>query len=145
MRDVLPVEHHYKATLPNDDEMGVVLPQEKEDSPSEWNNELEAEPDQSHESNQSCGDVASPASHREEVISIRPQRNKRPPVWLADFITGGELERSLAIQPETETLAAHSVKVSEQTPPPAVEEAPIVLVERRMELRRQLIRLEEDH
>ena len=123
MRDVLPVEHHYKATLPNDDEMGVVLPQEKEDGPSKWNNELEAEPDQSHESNQSCGDVASPASHREEeVISIRPQRNKRPPVWLADFITGGELERSLAIQPETETLASHSVKMAQRQleHPPAI-------------------------
>ena len=78
------------------------------------------------------------------MVSIRPQRDKRPPAWLEDFITGGELERSLAIQPETETLVAHSVKVSKQTPPPAVEEAPIVLVERRMGLRRRLIRLKED-
>ena len=38
-----------------------------------------------------------------------------------------------------------TVKVSKQTPPPAVEKAPIVLVERRMELRKQLIRLKEDH
>ena len=52
------------------------------------------------------------------------------------------MEESLAIQPETETLAAHSVKVSKQRPPPAAEEAPMVLVE--MELCRQLIGLEKD-
>ena len=38
-----------------------------------------------------------------------------------------------------------TVTVSKQTTPPAVEEAPIVLIERRTELRRQLNRLEEDH
>ena len=42
-------------------------------------------------------------------------------------------------------ISKRTVKVSKQTTPPAVQEAPIVLVERRMELRRQLIRLEEDH
>ena len=115
----------------------------REDNPSKCNNELEAEPDESPEPDQSRGNVASPASHREEeVVTIRPQRDRRSPAWLGDFITGGELEQSLAIQPETEMLAAHSVKVSKQTPPPAVEETLIVLVE--MELRRQLIGLEED-
>ena len=43
------------------------------------------------------------------------------------------------------STSKRTVKVSKQIPPPAVEEAPIVLVERRMELRRQLSRLEEDH
>ena len=43
------------------------------------------------------------------------------------------------------STSRRTVKVSKQTPPPAAEEAPIVLVERRMELRRQLSRLEEDH
>ena len=38
-----------------------------------------------------------------------------------------------------------TVTVRKQTTPPAVEEAPIVSVERRIELRRQLDRLEEDH
>ena len=38
-----------------------------------------------------------------------------------------------------------TAKVSKQRRPPAVEEAPIVLVKRKMELRRQLARLEEDH
>ena len=43
------------------------------------------------------------------------------------------------------STSKRTVKISKQTPPPAVEEAPIMLVERRMELRRQLSRLEEDH
>ena len=43
------------------------------------------------------------------------------------------------------STSRRTVTVSKQTAPPAVEEAPIVLVERRMELRRQLSRLEEDH
>ena len=38
-----------------------------------------------------------------------------------------------------------TVTVSKQTTPPAVEEAPIVSVERRIELRGQLNRLVEDH
>ena len=38
-----------------------------------------------------------------------------------------------------------TANVSKQKPPRAVEEAPIVLVERKMELHRQLARLEEDH
>ena len=42
------------------------------------------------------------------MVSIRPQRDKRPPAWLDDFITGGELEQLLAIQPEADTLAVHS-------------------------------------
>ena len=36
-----------------------------------------------------------------------------------------------------------TAKVSKQRRPPAVEEAPIVLVKKKMELRRQLARLEE--
>ena len=98
MRVVSPVEHNSKGMLPNDDETVVVLPQEREDNSSEWSDELEAEPDQSHEPDQSLGDVASPASHREgEVVSIRPQLDKHPPAWLDDFIIGVELEQSLAI------------------------------------------------
>ena len=38
-RVVPSVEHNSKATLPNDEETGVVLPQEREDNPSKWNNE----------------------------------------------------------------------------------------------------------
>ena len=135
------MERNSNATLPNDEESVVALPQEREDNSSECNHGSEAELNQPSEPDQSRDDVASPASHREEeVIPIRPQRDKRPPAWLEDFITGGELEESLAVQPET--LAAHSVKVSKQTPLPAVEETPIGLVE--MELHRQLIGLEED-
>ena len=56
------------------------------------------------------------------MVSIRPHRDQRPPAWLDDFITGGELELSLAIQPETETLAAHSVKMAQRQleHPPAI-------------------------
>ena len=43
------------------------------------------------------------------------------------------------------STSRRTVKVSKQKPPPVVEEAAIVLVERRMELRKQLIRLKEDH
>ena len=111
MRVVPPAECNFKATLPNDEESGVALPQEREDNLSECDHELGAELSEPSEPDQSR-EVASPASHREErVIPIRPQRDKRPPAWLEDFITGGELEESLAIQPETETLAAHSAKV----------------------------------
>ena len=117
MRVVLPAEHNSKGLLPNDDEAVVVLPQEREDNPSEINDELEAEPDQSRD------DVASPNSHREEGVSIRPQRNKCPPAWLSGFITGGELEQSLSIHPETSTLAVHPVKMAQQQleHPPAID------------------------
>ena len=42
MRVVSPAEHNLKATLPNDEESVVVLPQEREDNPSECDNKLEA-------------------------------------------------------------------------------------------------------
>ena len=56
------------------------------------------------------------------MVSIRPQRDKRPPAWLEDFITDGELEQSIAIQPEAEIVAAHSVKMAQRQleHPPAI-------------------------
>ena len=81
--------------------------------------ELEAElsePDQSRE-------VASPASHKEEkVIPIRPQRDKRPSPWLEDFITGGELGESLAVQPEKEIAAVYPIEMAQRQleHPPAI-------------------------
>ena len=123
MRVVSPAEHNSKDTLLNYEESVVVLPQEKEDNPSKCNNELEAEPDESPEPDQSRGNVASPASHREEeVVTIRPQRDKRPPAWMADFVTGGELEESLAVQPEAEIAAVHLIKMAQRQleHPPAI-------------------------
>ena len=51
----------------------------------------------------------------------------------------------IVVQRVSSSSRRRTVTISKQTTPPAVEEAPIVLVERRMELRRQLNRLEEDH
>ena len=51
----------------------------------------------------------------------------------------------VVVQRVSSSSSKRTVTVSKQTAPPAVEVAPIVLVERRMELRRQLIRLEGDH
>ena len=68
-------------------------------------------------------EAASPASHKEErVIPIRLQRDKRPPAWLEDFITGGELEESLAVQPETEIAAVHPIEMAQRQleHPPAI-------------------------
>ena len=48
------------------------------------------------------------------MVSIRPQRDKRPPAWLEDFITGGELEESLAVQPETEIAAVHPIEMAQR-------------------------------
>ena len=67
-----PVGRNSKATLPNDEESVVALPQEREDNLSECNHESEAELNQPSEPHQSRDDVASSASHKEEVISIRP-------------------------------------------------------------------------
>ena len=76
MRVVPSAEHNSKATLPNDEESVVVLPQKREDNSSKCNNGLEVEPDQSR------GDVASLASRREEVVSIRPSEiNVHQPGW----------------------------------------------------------------
>ena len=109
LRVVHPAEHNSNSLLPNQNKAVVVLPQEREDNLSKVNDKLEAEPDQSRD------DVASQTSHREEeVVSIRPQQNKRPPVWLNGFITGGELKQSLSIQPEASTLAVHPVKMARQ-------------------------------
>ena len=72
---------------------------------------------------QSRDDVASPASHREErVILICPQRDKHPPAWLEDFITGGELKESLAVQPEAEIAAVHPIEMAQRQleHPPAI-------------------------
>ena len=64
-----------------------MLPQERDDNPREVNDEQKAELDQPRD------EAASQASHREEeMVTIRPQRNKRPPAT-GDFITGGELKR----------------------------------------------------
>ena len=39
-------------------------------------------------------------------VTARPQRNKRPPVWLGDFVVGRELEQSLfSSQPENPHIA----------------------------------------
>ena len=85
-----------------------MLPQERENNPSEVNDKLEAELDQPHD------EAASQASHREEeMIPIRPQWNKRPPTWLSDFVTGGELEQSLSIHPEVSTQAVQIVKMAQ--------------------------------
>ena len=75
------------------------------------------EPDQSRD------DVANQTGHREEVVSIHPQLNNRPTAWPSDFITGGELEQSLSIQPKTSTLAVHPVKMAQQQleHPPAID------------------------
>ena len=56
------------------------------------------------------------------MITIRPQRDKRPPAWLEDFITGGELEESLAVQPETEIAAVHPIEMAQRQleHPPAI-------------------------
>ena len=59
--------------------------------------------------------------------------------------TDGQSSGGVPVLVKRINISKRTVKVSKQTTPPAVQEAPIVLVERRMELRRQLIRLEEDH
>ena len=51
----------------------------------------------------------------------------------------------VVVQRVSSSSSKRKVTLSKQTAPPAVEEAPIVLVEKRMELHRQLSRLEEDH
>ena len=73
---------------------------------------------------QSRDDVTRPTSHREEeVVSICPQQDKCSPAWLSGFITGGELQESLSIQPKTSTLAVHPVKMAQQQleHPPAID------------------------
>ena len=56
------------------------------------------------------------------MVSICSLRDKPPPAWLEDFIPGGELEKSLAIQPEAEIAAVHSVKMAQRQleHPPAI-------------------------
>ena len=69
-------------------------------------------------------EAASQASHmEEEMVPIHPQQNKLPPVWLGDFITGGELKQSLLFHPEASTQAAQIVKMAQQQLeyPPALE------------------------
>ena len=63
MRVVPSAERNSKATLPNDEELGVALPQEREDNLSECGHELGAELSEPPEPDQSRK-VTSPASHR---------------------------------------------------------------------------------
>ena len=77
------------------------------------------------EPSQPCDAISSPVSRGEEeqTVSARPQRNKRPPAWLGDFITGGELDQSLSNDTTTRTLAVHATDMAQKQLecPPALE------------------------
>ena len=79
-----------------------MLPLAREDNPTteregnsaiEIEDNLSAQQEKGAEPRQLCDAISSPISRDEEepTVNARPQRNKRPPAWLGDFITGGEL------------------------------------------------------
>ena len=60
--------------------------------------------------------IPSPVSRREEekTVSSCLQQNKRPPVWLGDFVTGGELDQSLSNSTATRTLAVSTTDMAQK-------------------------------
>ena len=106
---VSPVEHNSNYLLPEIDEMAVLLPQEREDNPS-IQNEKEVE------SSQPCDTIPSPISRGEEekTVFARLQPNKSSPIWLGDFVTGGELDQSLSNSTATRTLSVATAEMAQK-------------------------------
>ena len=77
------------------------------------------------EPSQPCDTISSPISRGEEekTVYARPQQNKRPPAWLGDSITGGELDQSLFNDTTTRTLAVYTADMTQRQLecPPALE------------------------
>ena len=95
LRVVPPVEHNSYGLLPETDDMAVALPQERKDNStpeSEDNPSIQKEKEV--DSSQPCDTIPTPIRRGEEekTVSACPQRNKSPPAWLGDFVTGGELD-----------------------------------------------------
>ena len=140
LRVVPPAKHNSSGPLPGIDETVVVPPPAVEDnsiaeiednSEREDNSAIEIEDDLSvqqeegTEPSQPCDAISSPISRGEDeqTVSARPQRNKRPPAWLGDFITGGELEQSFSNDTTTRMLAIHTADMAQRQLecPPALE------------------------
>ena len=148
LRVVPPAKHNSSGLLPAIDETVVVLPPAVEDNSTaerEGNSVIEMEDNSEREDNsaievednlsvqrekgaepsQPCDAISSPINRGEEeqTVSARPQRNKRPPAWLGDFITGGELEQSFSNDTTTRMLAIHTADMAQRQLecPPALE------------------------
>ena len=84
------MERNSNGLLPDTDETVVALPQEREEN-------LSTPKENEADLRQPCYSIPSTTSHREEgTVSTRLQRNKCPPAWLGDLVTGGELDQSLS-------------------------------------------------
>ena len=93
----------------------------EDNSEREDNSAIEIEDDLSvqqegTEPSQPCDAISSPISRDEDeqTVSARPQRNKRPPAWLGDFITGGELEQSFSNDTTTRMRAIHTADMAQR-------------------------------
>ena len=75
------------------DDVGVALPpQEIEDNPDANHEQEEAEPSVTRDP------APIPLDSGVEGGAVeRPQRVRRPPAWFGDFVTGGELDRSVTV------------------------------------------------
>ena len=83
-------EDNFASPIPNRDEAEVALSQEEREDNFDAVSIQEAEPSETR-------DLA-PTPMRienEGGVMARPQRNKRPPAWLGDFVIGGELKQCL--------------------------------------------------
>ena len=114
-----PAKHNSNGLVLEIDKMVVVQPPEKEDNSTterKDNSAIEIEDNSSVQQEKGAepsqpGDaISSPVSHGEEeqTVSTHLQRNKHPPAWLGDFITGGELDQSFSNDTTTRTLAVHT-------------------------------------
>ena len=148
LRVVPPAKHNSSGLLPAIDETVVVLPPAVEDNSTaerEGNSVIEMEDNSEREDNlaievednlsvqrekgaepsQPCDAISSPINRGEEeqTVSARPQRNKRPPAWLGEFITGGELEQSFSNDTTTRTLNIHLADMAQKQleNPPALD------------------------
>ena len=120
-----PAKHNSNGLLPEIDKTVVVLPPAREDNSTterEDNSAIEIEDNSSVQQEKGAepsqpGDaISSPVSHGEEeqTVSTHLQRNKRPPAWWGDFITGGELDQSLSNDTTTRTLAIHAADMAQK-------------------------------
>ena len=106
-------EDNFASPIPNRDEAEVALSQEEREDNFDAVSIQEAEPSETRDL------VPTPMRiENEGGVTARPQRNKRPPAWLGDFVIGGELEHSLL---DSQVNNAHVAMAQKQLDNPPLE------------------------
>ena len=104
-------EDNFASSEPNQVEAEVALPE------AGGEDNFDAGSSQEAETCETCDHAPTPMRiENEGGVTARPQRNKRPPVWLGDFVVGRELEQSIFSSQSENTHIAMAQKQLDNPP-----------------------------